>query len=279
MELIQLSWEFNWFNCGHCLPLVCLTLLALLLWRGVKDGWEPPVVFATLWAVWSLALLAKLGFFCRIWHYGFALAMPAFVSGIYFLLWALPEQLERFGVRPVLFRGLLWLMLLPGLTRLTQSSLKLYSDRTLPIGSGADTIMAFNPHFRPIDADVAAAWRWVETNLPPSATLAVLPQGAMLNYLSRHPNPCGYVAWNPPELAAFGQDKMTDAFIAHSPDYVIELFVNYGEYDEPIFGQEKRFGLDVRQWIDAHYQVVQLIGHDWLKDGQFGIKILKKNRS
>jgi len=279
IELIQLSWEFNWFNCGHCLPLVCLTLLALLLWRGVKGGWEPPVVFATLWAVWSLALLAKLGFFCRIWHYGFALAMPAFVSGIYLLLWALPEQLERCGVRPVLFRGLLWLMLLPGLTRLTQSSLKLYSDRTLPIGSGADTILAFNPHFRPIDADVTAAWRWVETNLPPSATLAVLPQGAMLNYLSRHTNPCGYVAWNPPELAAFGQDKMTGAFIAHSPDYVIELFINYGEYDEPIFGQEKRFGLEVQQWIDAHYQQVQLIGHDWLKDGQFGIKILKKNRS
>jgi hypothetical protein len=277
--LIKVSWEFNWFNCGHCLPLVCLTLLALLVWRGAKGGWAPPVVFATLWAVWSLALLAKLGFFCRIWHYGFALAMPAFVSGIYLLLWALPLQLERSGARSGLFRGLILLMLLPGLTRLTQSSLKLYSDRTMPIGSGADTILAFNPHFRPVDADVAAALQWVETNLPPRATLAVLPQGAMLNYLSRHTNPCGYPAWNPPELAAFGQEKMTGAFIAHSPDYVIELFVNYGEYGETFFGQDKRFGLEVQQWIDTHYQLVQLIGHDWLKDGQFGIKILKKNRS
>jgi hypothetical protein len=100
LGLIKVSWEFNWFNCGHCLPLVCLTLLALLVWRGAKDGWEPPVVFAFLWTVWSLALLAKLGFFCRIWHYGFALAMPAFVSGIYLLLWALPRQLEQLGVRP-----------------------------------------------------------------------------------------------------------------------------------------------------------------------------------
>jgi hypothetical protein len=275
--LINASWEFNWFNCGHCLPLVCLTLLALLVWRGAKGGWEPPTVFATLWAVWSLALLAKLGFFCRIWHYGFALAMPAFISGIYLLLWALPQQLERCGVRPALFRGLLWLMLLPGLTRLTQSSLKLYSDRTAPIGSGADTILTFNPHFRALDGEVAEAWRWIETNMPARATLAVLPQGAMLNYLSRHANPCGYVAWNPPEMAAFGQEKMTEAFIAHSPDFVIELFVNYGEYGEAIFGQEKRFGLDLQQWIDAHYQLVQMIGHDWLKDGQFGIKILKKN--
>jgi hypothetical protein len=277
--LLKVSWEFNWFNSGHCLSLVCVALLALLVWRGVKDGWEPPVVFAFLWTIWSLAMLAKLGFFCRIWHYGFALAMPAFVSGIYLLLWALPRQLERCGVRPGLFRGLLWLMLLPGLTRLTQASLLLYSDKTMPIGSGADTILAFDPHFRPVDADVAAALRWVETNMPPRASLAVLPQGAILNYLSRHANPCGYAAWNPPELAAFGQDKMTAAFIAHSPDYVIELFVNYGEYGEAIFGQEKRFGLEVQQWIDAHYQPAFLIGHDWLKDGQFGIKILKKNHS
>jgi hypothetical protein len=277
--LIKASWEFNWFNCGHCLPLVALSLLALLVWRAAKSGWEPPLVFATLWTVWSLALLAKLGLFCRIWHYGFALAMPAFVSGIYLLLWALPQQLERCGVRPGLFRGLLCLMLLPGLTRLTQSSLKLYSAKTMAIGSGADTILAFNPHYRPADADVAAALGWVETNLPPRATLAVLPQGAMLNYLSRHTNPCGYVAWNPPELAAFGQENMTGAFIAHSPDYVIELLVDYGEYGETNFGQQQRFGLEVQRWIDAHYQPVQRIGHDWLKDGQFGLKILKKNHS
>ena len=275
--LIKISWAFNWFNCGHCLPLICLTLLALLVWRGIKTGWEPPVVFALLWTVWSMALLAKLGLFCRIWHYGFALAMPAFVAGIYLLLWALPRQLEAWGIRPFFFRGLLWLMLLPGLTRLTQASLQLYSDKTAPIGSGADSILSFNPHFRPVDAVVTDALSWVETNMPPNATLAVLPQGAMLNYLSRHINPCGYVAWNPPEVAAFGMDKMTDALEAHAPDFVVELFVNYGEYGETVFGQEKRFGLDVQQWIDAHYQLVSLLGHDWLKDNQFGIKILKKN--
>jgi hypothetical protein len=270
------SWQFNWLNCGDCLPLVCLALLALLIWRGAKDGWEPPLLAATLWAVWSLALLAKLGLYCRIWHYGFVLAMPAFVSAIYFFLWALPQQLGRCGFRPVLFRVLLWLMLLCGLAQLPQLSLNLYSHRTMPVGSGADTILAFSPYYRPLDAEVAEALSWVQTNVAPGASLAVLPQGAMLNYLSRHPNPCGYVAWNPPEMAAFGQAKMTDAFIQHSPDYVIELFIDYSEYDEKKFGQEKRFGGDVQRWIDAHYQLVQMIGHDWLKDGQFGIKILKK---
>jgi len=278
LGLLKISWGFNWFHCGYCLPPVCAALLALLVWRGARNGWERPLKFAILWAVWSLALLAKLGFFSRIWHYGFALAMPAFVSAVYLLLWALPEYLERWAVRPCLFRGLFCLLLLPGLARLTQASLNLYSHKTMPVGSGADTMLAFDPHYRPMDAEVAAALRWVETNVPPGATLAVLPQGAMLNYLSRHANPCGYTAWSPPELAAFGQGKMTAALIARGPDYVIEMFINYGEYDEGVFGQEKQFGLEARQWIDTHYQPLCLIGHDWLKEGQFGIKIFKKNR-
>ena len=279
LVLVKVSWGFDWFRCGYVLPPVCLTLLTLLVWRGVRSGWEPPVVSATLWAFWSLAMLAKLGLFCRIWHYGFALAMPAFVSGLYLLLWALPWQLERCGVRPVLFRALIWLLLLPGLGRLTQASLALYPNKTMPIGSGADSMLAFDGSFRPNDGDVAAAVRWVETNVPRRGTLAVLPQGALISYLTRHPNPFGYVGWTPPELAAFGQEKMTRALIEHSPDYVIEYCVDYHEYGVPFFGLEKRFGLEAQQWIDAHYHSVCLIGHDWLKDNQFGIKILQKNHS
>jgi hypothetical protein len=278
LVLIKVSWDFDWFWCGYVLLPVCLALLALQIWRGCRSGWEPPVVFATLWAFWSLAMLAKLGVFCRIWHYGFALAMPAFVSALYFLLWALPWQLERCGARPAIFRALVWMLLLPGLARLTQASLNLYPFKTVPLGSGADTIVSFDPNFRPKDGDVAAALRWVEINVPPRATMAVLPQGALIAYLTRHPNPFGYVGWTPPELAAFGQEKMTRALMEHSPDYVIEYCVDYHEYGVPFFGLEKRFGLEAQQWIEAHYHSVCLIGHDWLKDGQFGIKILQKNR-
>jgi len=47
---------------------------------------------------------------------------------------------------------------------------------------------------------------------------------------------------------------------------------------ESLFGRELRFGLEAQQWIDTHYHSVFLIGHDWIKDGPFGITILQKNR-
>ena len=33
------------------------------------------------------------------------------------------------------------------------------------------------------------ALSWIQNNVPPNATLAVLPEGAMINYLSRRVNP------------------------------------------------------------------------------------------
>jgi hypothetical protein len=248
----------------------------MVLTDGTAAGWEWPEVFALLWCLWSLGLLAKLGLFCRIWHYGFVLAMPAFLSAIYLLLWRLPSLLERRGVQPMPFRALLSLALILGLTRLTIASQTLYAEKSMPVGSGADQMFAFDPHYRGRDAQIAAALLWMETNCPPGATLAVLPQGAMLNYLARRDNPTAYPAWNPPEMAAFEQAAMTDQFIRHSPDYIVLLQVDYGEYGENFFGVEKRFGLDLMRWIDAHYRPVWQSGHDWLKDGQFGIKILRK---
>jgi hypothetical protein len=170
------------------------------------------------------------------------------------------------------------MLLLPGLARLTQDSLNLYTSKNLALGTGPDTILAFDANLRPRDGDIAAAVRWLATNVPPRATLAVLPQGALVNYLSRHVNPSGYVVWAPPEMAAFGQEKMTRALISHGPDYLMECYVDFGEYGESVFGREKRFGLEAQQWIDTHYHAVFLIGHDWMKDGQFGIKILQRNR-
>jgi hypothetical protein len=271
VAMAALSAKFNWAFCGRCLPFLCLALLLV-----AKAG-RPLDVPSFLWAVWSLALLAKMGLFSRIWHYGFVLGMPAFLSAVYLLLFRLPVLLERRGVRLSWFRSLLTLGLAVGLGQLLLRSDRLYPGKTLAIGSGGDTMLVYQPSFRPDDAQIAAALRWIETNTPPNATLAALPQGAMLNYLARRDNPTGYLAWNPPEIAAFGQTEMTERFMHNNPDYVVLLPVDYSDYGEKYFGVEKRFGGDLARWIDAHYHVVWQTGHDWLKDGQFGLKILKRN--
>jgi hypothetical protein len=276
LVVLTMAWEFDWHECGTSLPLLCLAALAILVWRAKSRGLDAADVFPILWTVFSLGLLLKLGLFPRIWHYGFALAMPAFVTGIYLLLWLAPRLLESYNVQTSFLRATVCLALFAGFVRLNQYSQFAYDRKTLPIGHGADKFWAFAPGFRSTGIVAATALRWMETNAPAGATLAVLPEGVMLNFLSRRPNPSGYPGWSPPEVAAFGQGRMCDAFIRHNPDYVMLVGISSSEFGEKYFGIEKRFGLDLMQWIESHYQPAVLIGHDWLKDGGFGIKIFRK---
>jgi hypothetical protein len=299
--LIALASGVDWVDSGRALPLLVLTLCILLGWKWkllLSQGRAPvttcnlqlatcnrtfdgpcsyqSVTFSLLWSVFGLGLLAKLGLFSRIWHYGFILAMPAFAAAIFLLLWYLPGVLERYGVRRQLLRSTVWLILMTAFLRLFVQSQNVMSTKTLAVGNGQDKVFTFNGKTHPAGPAVQSALAWLESNASPNATLAVLPEGVMVNYLSRRFNPTKYLIWNPAEIVGFGQSTMTATFCENPPDYVILIHRDSSEYGVKFFGQEERFGLKLIQWIEANYEPVCLIGKEPLRNSLFGIKILKR---
>jgi hypothetical protein len=262
-----------WFQCGWPLPLLCLSACVLVAWNYKKL--EQPA-FPMLWSLFGLLLLAKLGLFPRIWHYGFALAMPAFASSVYLLFWLLPKLLEKkFGVPSLPFRVMVGLVLLLGIGNLFEMSQAIYDQKSLALGNGGDTIMTYNLNSDQSKA-IYAAMEWTEKYVSPGATLAVLPQGIMLNYLTRHANSMPGMDWNPTMFTVFGQTKMTDAFEKNPPDYVFIVEWDSSDFGVRYFGSTPDYGQELMQWIGTNYQQQLLIGNEPLKDGQFGIKILKR---
>jgi hypothetical protein len=277
--LLSLAARFNWINCGASLPLLGFTACILLRENYKKLSMDQKAVFPLLWSVFGLVLLLKLGLFPRIWHYGFALAMPAFVSAVYLLLWLLPLLLEnKFQVPARLFRAAVWLVLMIGFANLFLQSEKFYASKNLAVGQGGDRIMAFGPAGNSVEARTSkAALAWIETNVPRDATVAALPQGVLLNYLSRRINPTPDLDWNPTMFDVFSQEKMTAVFEKNPPDYV--LLVEWNAYEFGIggeFGHYPGYGVGLMQWIGKNYTPVQLFGSEPLKNGLFGIKILKR---
>jgi hypothetical protein len=256
LEIANLSRSFDWGQCGYVLPVLCLASIGLLLWQAKENGSDEVHPFALLWGVFSLGMLAKLGIYPRLEHYGFVLAMPAFLNAIYFLVWLLPSFLERHGARALYFRAAVSLGLLIGFSQLWQESKVAYNQRTEWVGRGLDRMLVFRGAYLPAGVTMGRAAEWIETNLPPTSTLAVLPDGAMLNYLTRHTNPTGFLRWNLTESAAFGQDNMNRAFMQTQPDYIILIELNLNLFDVKPFGQDLRDGLEVKEWIDAHYRRV-----------------------
>jgi 4-amino-4-deoxy-L-arabinose transferase-like glycosyltransferase len=296
--LVWLAWKFDWVECGHSLPLLCLTTLGVLLWRSRRTVGNPSAIFMIIWTVFSLVLLAKLGLYSRIWHYGFALAMPAFLTAIYLLLFLAPEFLKKFAVIPNLWRSLACILLLTGFTQLILFSKYVYQQKTVAVGEGGDMLWTFGPDFQPTKENpgqtgregfikgqtrpagflMGQALTWMQDHTPPNSTVAVLPAGVMLNYMLRRSNPTPYMRWNPPELAVFGQANMNRAMEEAKPDYIVVLGVDTTEFGVHFFGDTDDFGRELMDWIHQFYHPVCQLGHNWEKDGEFGIEIMQRSQ-
>lgn len=276
--LLWLAWNrFDWLECAHSLPLLCVATLLWIFWQARETGWTRSSIFMTLWAVFSLVLLAKLGLYVRIWHYGFSLAMPAFLTAIYLLFHAVPRLLERFGVPSKWWRALASLLLFIGFARLALFSEHVYQEKSVAVGEGADQLWTFREEIEPAGALMGQALSWMQTHTAAHSTLAVLPAGVMLNYMLRRPNPAPYLRWNPPEMAVFGQDNMTRALEHAQPDYIVLLGVDNSEFGVDFFGANENFGGELMRWINQTYRPIGAFGHDWNKNGKFGVKILRRD--
>ncbi len=135
----------DWVDSARSLPLL-VSSLCLFLAAQLKTNAESEAgaVFPLFWGVFGLGLLAKLGLFPRIWHYGFILAMPAFAAAVYLFLWLLPQGLERYGVRRGPFRAAMWLLLMTVFLRLFAQSQQVLSYKTFAVGSGRDQVLTFS---------------------------------------------------------------------------------------------------------------------------------------
>jgi len=273
------AWTFDWLNCGYTLPFWCLSALVLLGWNRKALIGGQRFVFPFLWCFFSLFLMAKLGVFPRISHYGFVLAMPALVATIFFLYWLLPKLLEdRYQVPAKYLRALFLAIFLISFIVLFNDSNKMLRQKRLAIGQAADRIVTFGPSYD-IGEIFKIALNWVDTNVPTNGTLAVLPDGITLNYLSRRINPTPCLFWDPNVMTMFGQDRMTSLFEQNAPDYIVVIEQDQRDLGVGYFGSFPGYGVELMQWINKNYQTAQLIGSEPLRDGNFGIKIMRRQPS
>ena len=276
------TWNMEaWNSCGQALlPLTVLgTLWVGRRWwqrRHTPDG--VLLVFPLLWSVFALFLLAKMGLFTRLWHYGFYLAMPATAFVLLLLIWLLPRELARFQVDPTIFRLLVVIFLAWGEAQLVGMSNIFFKARVCAVGDGPDRIYTPAPIQNPLGDSIQKTLVWLRESTSPTNTLAVLPEGAMVNYLARRINPTPYTVFCPPEVQAYGESNMAAAFAQNSPDYILLVHRNSSEYGVKLFGQEPGYGCDLMHWIRTHYSPLWLLGQMPLKEtNQFGILMLKRN--
>jgi hypothetical protein len=110
-------------------------------------------------------------------------------------------------------------------------------------------------------------------------TFAVIPEGVMLNYLTKRKNSSKYINLMLPETTFFGEENIIKNFAKNPPDYIVLVHKRAAEYGVGYFGKSQKYGKGIMEWVNKNYKKVILFGDEpFEKEKQFGIKIYTKNQ-
>jgi hypothetical protein len=202
-------------------------------------------------------MLAKMGLNVRLAQYGFELAMPAVLVCAAMLLCWIPREVKQFGGNGAVVRAVALLIFALLIAVHLRPYAQLFHDKPLNVGTGMD-VFRCGILGRPDPRGIAVNRMLAELEkLPPSATLATVPEGVMLNYLSRRTNPTRYTNLMPPEVVMFGQDRILQDFKQHPPDYIVIVRgSDPSSYGYKSFAAD--YGAQIFQWIMDNYQAIPI---------------------
>ncbi len=256
----------------------CLYYFRLFCSRSARPraSARPGAMF--LWSVFSVTLLIKILLNCKVGHYGAFLAMPATLLLVAWLVRDFPNHATRTRLQRSALRSLVVLVIVAVSVAHARRTAEFMGAKNLPMSDGADRIFTYDPQVYDAGVTMAATLAWLQGNTPPEASLLVLPEGVILNYLSRRANPTPYINFMPIELALYGEDAIVAALEANPPDTIVLAHKNTQEYGVGFFGNTKdNYGRGIVEWmLGAGYQSVASFGHEPFRDVRFGTRILKR---
>ena len=227
-----------------------------------------------LFSVLGVLLLGKMLLAARFEQYGFVLAMPAALTLCVALVADLPSRLPapgggvaRVGATAAIAG---WLAFC-----LTVSNLY-YARKTLPIGSGGDLVLASPERAQPI----AQALRQMDAQLPRTASLLVMPEGASLNYWLKRANPTPYTLFLPAEVDAFGGEQhILEGIRSSPPDFIALVNRSGDEFGVGPFGSDPRFGGGLLEYVESSYRRVGRFGAEPFRQVRPGVVVMQRRSS
>ena len=274
-----LSLSIKWISIGRCLlgsMSIYLSICVIAMWREQPRA-KSVHSLRLLLALLAIALMARMILNGRIYHYGYYQAAIAATILPAILIGELPAWLRATwrGAAVILVGTLV--LLLPAVVILTKQSLNEFRWKTSRIGSGRDEFYAFSPALDPtgemVDKISAELRKRSE-----GATLLVLPEGEMINYLARLRNPIPQFFFYDGVTANGREQQIVNELQAQPPFWVVIISRDLGEYGVERYGDNPGNGQEIVRWVEANYKKVGSLGGDPFDYRQHGALLLRRSQ-
>ena len=202
--------------------------------------------------------------------------MPAAILLIIVSVGLIPDELAKFQGKGHQWKLLMATVIIIDVVLSWRYSMANYNMKNFQVGRNGDAFWAYAPDIDPRGLAVTQLLNHLATAVPPRATVAILPEGAMINYLSRHANSVPFILVNPFETEVFGEKTILDSFKHSPPHYIVLVHPDSRGHGTDSSGLSSSCGKETLEWINSRYEPVWHILTEPLKDGRFGIKMLKQ---
>jgi hypothetical protein len=202
--------------------------------------------------VFAIVLVAKMGLNTCAYQYGFVLAWPGTVVMVCAFTADFPAWIERHGGSGRIIKAIglaAWIGAASGIL----VSDKLNFDRERYV-IDAGTRDEFRGDRRALQVQEVCAE--IEKLVPRVGTVTVLPQGLMINYLTRLTTPTRNINFMPPEVLAAGESNILGGFRLHPPDVVV-LTPSVIEHGHFTLDDRDPYGADTLRWVLQNYRGVE----------------------
>jgi 4-amino-4-deoxy-L-arabinose transferase-like glycosyltransferase len=275
-----ISEKISWLDLARPLPLFAFGYLIWLCMETARQPHEnradPQTLPILVFAAFSFLMLMKVILNTSVATYGFVLALPATLIFIKWMFHDLPHWSEKTAGSSqlviVAFLGLLFLTVQAH----TRIAFKYYRAKNFPVSAVPDPFLYYSSNHWDEGMIVKLALDLINKNLKPDEGFTALPEGAMLNYLSRRENPIRFINYDPFDWQTLGEKIVIDALKEKKPAYILLVARRYPDYGYSIFGKD--YGTAVYSWITKNYTTVALLGYPPQSGTRFGIQILKLSK-
>jgi 4-amino-4-deoxy-L-arabinose transferase-like glycosyltransferase len=224
-----------------------ITLLVLIVRRWKDRDAVARLALPFMLVIFAGALLGKILWNVRVVHYGFALSLLATLLTINAVVYWSTRIVKSRGGSPEFVRAIWIALILIACGQHFLVDFVYLKKKQYVVASGGDAFLA---DIRGKMINEASDFLLEHTR--PDQTLVAMPEGFLLNYLTRRVNPTIYHQFTPPNLIMYGQDNIVTELQAHPPDVIALVHVDNIEYGARFFG--RNYGQKIWDWVFANYE-------------------------
>jgi len=200
-----------------CWPIILLLSFVILHLRKYKNIQSYPIIISMV--LCSFILKLKVPLKLMFSHYGVFFVVTSLMLFMIFIFKTIARSPISFGCKAVYktYIVVMFFIILFPLVKDTYNHvgiLNAYEYKNEKRGNVYLNIHEFM---------ASNILQYVDKNIPKNETVAILPQGAGVNFFTDHVNPTRYITVLPLEIAAFGEKNIIEAYVEHSPDWIVIL--------------------------------------------------------